>query len=66
VPEPSTRLHVLLARRSGRGVVFRRGPSERVALVAWDTDRHAFELGQWFHGRIYERRCDLSPSGELP
>jgi hypothetical protein len=66
VPEPSTRLHVLLARRSGRGVVLRRGPSERVALVAWDTDRHGFELGQWFHGRIYERRCDLSPSGELP
>ena len=63
--EPSTRLHVLLARRSGRAVVFRRGPTDRVALIAWDTDRHAFELGQWLHGRIYERRCDLSPSGEL-
>jgi hypothetical protein len=65
VAEPSTRLHVLLARRSGRAVVFRRGPSERVALIGWDTERHAFELGQWFHGRLYERRCDLSPSGEL-
>lgn len=21
-------------------------------------------MGQWFKGRIYERRCDLSPSGE--
>ena len=21
--------------------------------------------GQWFHGRIYERRCDLSPDGSL-
>ena len=24
-----------------------------------------FERGHWFHGRIYERRCDLSPDGEL-
>ena len=45
-------------------MVFRRGPSGEVALVGWDTERHAFELGQWFRGRIYERRCDLSPSGE--
>ena len=21
--------------------------------------------GHWFHGRIYTRRCDLSPDGEL-
>jgi hypothetical protein len=24
-----------------------------------------FEHGQWLKGRIYERRCDLSPSGKL-
>jgi hypothetical protein len=24
-----------------------------------------FEVGQWFKGRIYERRCDLSPNGRL-
>src|SRR5262249_39683455 len=23
-----------------------------------------FYEGQWFNGRIYERRCDLSPSGK--
>jgi hypothetical protein len=24
-----------------------------------------FEIGQWLKGRIYERRCDLSPEGDL-
>jgi hypothetical protein len=58
------RLYALLARDAPRGVVLRRGPSKQVLLVAWKTDVDTFELGQWFAGRIYERRCDLSPSGE--
>jgi hypothetical protein len=33
-------------------------------LLKWDTDRDTFEDGQWLKGRIYERRCDLSPSGD--
>lgn len=32
--------------------------------MSWDTSSHEFRIGQWFKGRIYERRCDLSPSGE--
>jgi hypothetical protein len=28
-------------------------------------DNDTFEIGQWLKGRIYERRCDLSPKGEL-
>lgn len=60
----STRLHVILARESPLAVIFRRGPSKSVALLMWDTIRHEFQLGQWFKGRIYEHRCDLSPSGE--
>lgn len=58
------RLYAILARESQRAVVFRRGPSKWVLLVSWDRARDAFSPGQWFHGRIYERRCDLSPSGE--
>jgi hypothetical protein len=58
------RLYALLARGAPRAVVFRRGPSKRVLLVAWRTDTDIFEEGQWLAGRIYERRCDLSPSGE--
>jgi hypothetical protein len=34
-----------------------------VEVVAWDTQRDAFEHGAWFHGRIYQRRSDLSPDG---
>ncbi len=58
------RLFAILARQAPVGVVFRRGPSKQVLLIKWDLTRDRFELGQWFKGRIYERRCDLSPSGE--
>ena len=34
-------------------------------LIRWQTERDAFEEGAWFHGRIYEERCDLSPDGSL-
>jgi hypothetical protein len=65
--EPSkrfpARLHVLLASKARIGLVIRRGPSKRVATIGWDRERDRFELGQWMKGRIYERRCDLSPDG---
>src|SRR5438874_12985200 len=59
------RLWALLARREPVGVIFRRGPSKQVMLIKWNTQQDSFELGQWFKGRVYERRCDLSPNGEL-
>lgn len=57
------RLHVLLARSAPVGVVIRRGPSKQVATLLWTRQSDEFELGQWLKGRIYERRCDLSPDG---
>jgi len=57
------RLHALLASHAQRGLVIRRGPSGQVATVLWDRRKDRFELGQWLKGRIYERRCDLSPEG---
>ena len=60
-----TRLFAILARSSRKAVILRRGPSKQVALIAWDRSDDSFEIGQWFKGRIYERRCDLSPSGRL-
>ena len=63
--KPQVRLYSILAREAKRAVVFRRGPSKRVQLLVWHTDTDKFEEGQWFKGRIYERRCDLSPSGKL-
>jgi hypothetical protein len=58
------RLYVILARDAPVGVVFRRGPSKTVLTLHWDTAKHEFRSGQWFKGRIYETRCDLSPSGD--
>jgi hypothetical protein len=58
------RLHVLLARDAKVGLVIRRGPSKSVCTVLWDRQRDRFKLGQWMRGRIYERRCDLSPDGK--
>lgn len=58
-----TRLYAILARKAHYAVLFRRGPSRRVAVIGWDTKGDRFEVGQWLSGRIYERRCDLSPDG---
>lgn len=60
----SARLHAILARESNRSVIFRRGPSDQVAVIGWDRGSDTFQLGQWFHGRIYEYRCDLTPDGK--
>ena len=62
--KPSTRIYAILARKAPFAVVFRRGPSKQVLTIGWNTETHEFRIGQWFEGRIYERRCDLSPSGE--
>jgi hypothetical protein len=60
----SVRLYVILARKSPLAVVFRRGPSKQVLLLLWNTATDKIMSGQWFKGRIYERRCDLSPSAD--
>lgn len=59
------RLYAILARNAPCGVVFRRGPSRNVLLLRWNTSDDTFHRGQWLKGRIYERRCDLSPQGSL-
>ena len=58
------RVHAILATDAPVGVVIRRGPSRQVAVLGWDTETDEFRLGQWFSGRIYERRCDISPDGK--
>ena len=32
-------------------------------MIGWDRATDRFKVGQWLYGRIYERRCDLSPDG---
>jgi len=71
IEEPSAssrlpcRLFAILAHEAPRAVILRRGPSKWVQAILWHTDDDTFEYGQWFHGHIYERRCDLSPDGVL-
>jgi hypothetical protein len=62
-PARPPRLGFLQARRAAVAVIFRRGPSKRVELIRWDTEHDIIERGHWFHGRIYNRRSDLSPDG---
>ncbi|WP_363799922.1 hypothetical protein ABU614_07730 [Lysobacter firmicutimachus] len=57
------RVHILLARAANTAVVLRRGPSKRVCVLGWNRDDDRVAVGQWLKGRIYERRCDLSPDG---
>ncbi len=64
VAMPETRLHFIVARKAPVAVVFRRGPSRQVELLKWDLTTDELVAGQWLKGRIYERRCDLSPTGE--
>ena len=64
-PRPPCRLFALFARRAPLALIFRRGPTDWVRLILWHTDTDEFAFGQWFKGRIYERRCDLSPDGSL-
>jgi hypothetical protein len=46
-------------------VVVRRGPTSWARLTLWDTLRDEFTPGAWFHGRISEEKCDLSPDGKV-
>src|SRR5262249_31692919 len=58
------RLSVLLASASDVGVILRRGPTKRVLVIRWERSNDSFYFGQWFKGRIYDNRCDLSHDGE--
>ena len=62
---PRTSLFVIPAANAPVAAIFRRGPSRQVRLIKWNLKDDSFERGQWFKGRIYERRCDISPDGEL-
>ncbi len=63
--EPACRVYAILARDGRSAVVFRRGPSRQVLVLRWWLGDDRIEPGQWLKGRIYERRCDLSPDGDL-
>jgi len=57
------RINMLHARKANETVIFRRGPSKWVQLLKWNTTNDEIIPGQWFNGRIYARKADLSPNG---
>ena len=63
-PVPPPRIYGIVAREAPICVIFRRGPSDRVQTLQWNTETDEITAGQWFSGRIYEKRGDLSPDGK--
>ena len=58
-------MFVHLAREADVGVIMRRGPTNWWHLTLWNTRSDRFEKGQWFRGRVYPEKCDVSPDGKL-
>lgn len=58
------KLYCIISRAGDTAVIFRRGPSKQVRLIGWNLSTQAFTPGQWFSGRIYARKSDLSPNGK--
>lgn len=59
------RLFVITARERHTAIIIRRGPSKWYHLIQWNTRDDLFEHGAWIKGRIYEKKCDLSPDGRF-
>ena len=59
------RLHIAFASESSTAAILKRGPSGWAQLLLWDTASDAVKPGSWFHGRIYEDGCSVSPDGRL-
>lgn len=62
---PPPRIYCIVAARAPLAAVLRRGPAEWSHVGRWDLDRPAYEPGAWLAGRLFPRRCDLSPDGRL-
>jgi hypothetical protein len=61
--DATCKLSCILAREAPIAAILRSGPSDWVQLIQWNLTNDTFVQGQWFHGRIYSRRSDLSPDG---
>ena len=59
----TARIHLLSARDRPLVIVLRRKPTRVFHVLRWDTRSDVVEAGSWFFGRIYEKRCDVSPDG---
>ncbi len=59
------RIYCIPASQAPVVAVFRRGPSHWSHVGRWDLEQRQYQAGAWLGGRIFPRRCDLSPDGRL-
>jgi hypothetical protein len=65
MPQSTPRIYCIAATRAPVVLVFRRGPTVWWHLMRWRVDDGVVDPGAWVHKRLYPRRCDLSPDGEM-
>lgn len=56
-------IHIEFASASPVAAILRRGSTQWVRLLSWNTADDTVHAGSWFHGRIYEDGCSVSPDG---
>jgi hypothetical protein len=61
MPLASPRIYCITAVEAPIVAVFRHGPTQWSHIGRWDLGRLHYEPGAWLGGRIFPRRCDLSP-----
>ena len=59
------RIYCITATEAPTVAVFRRGPTNWSHVGQWDLAGLRYEPGAWLGGRIFPRRCDLSPDGRF-
>ena len=64
-PPVPPRIYCVTAAEAPIVAVFRRGPTNWSHVGQWDLARLRYEPGAWLRGRIFPRRCDLSPDGRF-
>lgn len=61
---PPPRLWIVHRPENNHALVIRRGPSKQTAFFGWNRETNEISPGQWLKGRVYPKRCDLSPDGQ--
>jgi hypothetical protein len=64
-PPVPPRIYCITATEAPTVAVFRRGPTNWSHVGQWDLAGLRYEPGAWLGGRIFPRRCDLSPDGRF-
>lgn len=59
------RIFGIVAQQAPIAVIFRRGPSRSCQMLTWNLESDEVTPGQWIYGKVFVRRCDLSPDGQL-